>query len=80
MMDVILQSNGFRYVQDGTLENGKGDYRLQVMSEYSKRWSDAYYFDNQTQMDMAIEDPEYAKWLTNQPCYIKDHAISPYEV
>tara|TARA_B100001996_G_scaffold199430_1_gene152661 strand:- start:4839 stop:5075 length:237 start_codon:yes stop_codon:yes gene_type:complete len=78
MSDLIVESNGFRYVQDGVLDNGKGDFRLQVRSEYTGRWSDAYYFDNQVQMDTAIEDPEYAKWLTNQPCYIKDHASSQY--
>ena len=47
-------------------------YRLQTKCEYSKRWSDAYLFDNQQQCLFAMEDIEYAKWLTGQYCYVKD--------
>ncbi len=70
---VIAQIGGFRFVERGTLEiNGRPDLRLQTQDEYTLRWRDAYLFDNKMQCMTAIEDIEYAKWLTNQPCYIRD--------
>jgi hypothetical protein len=72
-MRTIAQIEGFRFVERGTLEiNGKPDLRLQTQDEYTLRWRDAYLFDNEMQMLTAIEDLDYARWLTNQPCYIKD--------
>jgi hypothetical protein len=72
-MRTIAQIEGFRFVERGTLEiNGKPDLRLQLQDEYTLRWRDAYLFDNEMQMLTAIEDLDYARWLTNQPCYIKD--------
>lgn len=74
-MTVLLELNGFRFVQKGTIDlNGMPDYRLQEQDEYTKRWFDTYLFDNQMQCLLAMEDPEYPKWLTGKPCYIKDTA------
>ena len=72
MTRTLLEKNGFRFVTTGTLENGEPDYRLQMQDEYTKRWRDVYFFDNQMQCLLAMEDDEYPKWLTGQPCYIKD--------
>lgn len=73
MTRTIAQIGGFRFVERGTLEiNGRPDLRLQTQDEYTLRWRDAYLFDNEAQCMIAIEDIEYAKWLTNQPCYIRD--------
>lgn len=70
---VILEREGFRFVQKGIIElNGMPDYRLQMQDYYTKRWNDVYLFDNGMQCSLAMEDIEYAKWLTDQPCYIKD--------
>jgi hypothetical protein len=72
MVKVIAQREGFRYVERGVIPlNGRPDLRLQVQDEYTLRWRDAYLFDNQTQFNLAIEDLEYAKWLTGQPAYRK---------
>jgi hypothetical protein len=71
MTIVLLEREGFRFVERGIIElNGKPDYRLQTQDYYSKRWNDVYLFDNSMQCSTAMEDIEYAKWLTNQPCYI----------
>tara|TARA_Y100000361_G_scaffold139508_1_gene142620 strand:- start:569 stop:796 length:228 start_codon:yes stop_codon:yes gene_type:complete len=69
---VLLERSPFRFVEKGTLDNGFPDYRLQEQDEYTKRWFDAYLFDNQMQCLLAMEDAEYPKWLTGKPCYIKD--------
>jgi hypothetical protein len=71
MTKVLLEREGFRFVERGIIElNGKPDYRLQTQDYYSKRWNDVYLFDNSMQCSTAMEDIEYAKWLTSQPCYI----------
>ena len=65
----------YRFVQRGYIQlNGKPDFRLQKVNEYTKKYSDIYLFDNGYQMLLAIEDPEYSKWLDPDrvPCYIKD--------
>ena len=72
---VLLERSPYRYIQVGTLEiNGKPDFRLQKANEYTKKYSDIYLFDNGDQMLLAIEDPEYPKWLDPDgvPCYVKD--------
>jgi hypothetical protein len=69
----VAQIQGFRFIERGILEiNGKPDLRLQLQDEYTLRWRDVYLFDNEMQCLTAIEDIEYAKWLTDKPCYIKD--------
>jgi len=76
MTKVLFEREGFRFVERGIIElNGKPDYRLQTQDYYSKRWNDVYLFDNSMQCSLAMEDIEYAKWLTNQPCYIDSDDI-----
>ncbi len=65
----------YRFVQRGHIQlNGNPDFRLQKVNEYTKKYSDIYLFDNGDQMLLAIEDPEYAKWLDPDrvPCYVRD--------
>lgn len=74
-MKVILERFPYRYVQCGLLEiNGMPDCRIQKYNEWTKRYSDMYYCDNQQQFFLTIEDPEYTKWLDPEgiPCYRKD--------
>jgi hypothetical protein len=72
-MKVILEREGYRFVESGILEiNGKPDFRLQKQNYYTKRWSDTYLFDNQLQCLTAMEDIDYAKWLSGDTCYVKD--------
>jgi hypothetical protein len=65
--EVILERYPYRYVQCGMLENGFPDYRIQKWNEWSKRYKDMYYCDNGMQMDTAMEDFEYTKWLDPDP-------------
>ena len=65
--EVILERYPYRYVQCGMLENGFPDYRIQKWNEWSKRYKDMYYCDNGMQMDTAMEDLEYTKWLDPDP-------------
>ena len=72
-MKVIAQIEGFRFVETGSIElYGRPDFRLQTQDDYTLRWRDAYLFDNEMQMLTAIEDINYARWLTDQPCYIRE--------
>ena len=72
---ILLERFPYRYIQCGTLEiNGMPDCRIQKYNEWTKRYSDMYYCDNQQQFFLTIEDPEYTKWLDPEgiPCYRKD--------
>ncbi len=70
-MNVLLEREGFRFVEKGIIElNGKPDYRLQERDYYNLKWYDVYKFDNAMQCTTAMEDIEYAKWLTDKPCYL----------
>jgi hypothetical protein len=70
---VIAQVEDYRFVDAGVLEiNGKPDLRLQMQDYYSKRWREVYEFDNAYQCEIAMEDIDYCRWLTNRPCYIRD--------
>jgi hypothetical protein len=70
---VIAQVEDYRFVDVGVLEiNGKPDLRLQMQDYYSKRWREVYEFDNAHQCEIAMEDIDYCRWLTNRPCYIRD--------
>ena len=77
-MNVIMERYPYRYVEAGTLENGKPDFRIQKMNSYSQRYKDMYLCDNGMQLTQAIEDFEYTKWLDPDgvPCYVKDEARS----
>ena len=72
MMNVIMERFPYRYVEDGVIElNGKPDYRIQKFNEYTRRYNDMYLLDSSIQLDLALEDFEYTKWLdpAGVPCY-----------
>ena len=73
-LETIFERYPYRYVSVGTLDNGNPDYRIQKYNDYTKRYKDMYLLDNSTQLDCAIEDFEYTKWLdpAGVPCYVKD--------
>ena len=63
-MTVILEKFPYRYIEmDNLLENGHPDYRIQKFNEYTQRYRDMYLLDSATQLDYAIDDFEYTKWL-----------------
>ena len=75
MMNVIMERFPYRYVESGIIElNGKPDYRIQKFNEYTRRYNDMYLCDNSMQLDTALEDFEYTKWLDPDgvPCYVKE--------
>ena len=81
---IILERYPYRYVECGTLDNGFPDYRIQKYNTWSGRYRDMYLLDNSTQLDYAIEDFEYTKWLDPDPevaAYPRksDTITSPYE-
>jgi len=67
IMKVIHERYPYRYVSSGVLENGHPDYRIQKFNEITRRYNDMYLLDNATQLDYAIEDFEYTKWLDPDP-------------
>ena len=72
---VLLERSPYRYVECGTLEiNGNPDFRIQKFDEWTKRYKDMYLCDNGMQLNLAMEDFEYTKWLDPEgvPCYIRD--------
>jgi len=66
-MNVIMERFPYRYVEAGTLENGKPDFRIQKMGSNSPRYKDMYLCDNFMQLETAMEDFEYTKWLDPSP-------------
>ena len=76
--NVILERFPYRFVTTGTLENGRPDCRAQTYSLRTKRYSDTYLFDNETQMMTAIEDHDYLLWLHNENCYRRDVCVNYY--
>ena len=53
-MKVLLEREGFRFVEKGIIElNGKPDYRLQEQDYYNRKWYDVYLFDNAMQCTTA---------------------------
>ena len=46
-MNVIMERYPYRYVEAGTLENGKPDFRIQKEDRYTKRYKDMYLCDNE---------------------------------
>ena len=65
----------YRYVESGTLENGRPDFRIQKMDSCTRRYKDMYLCDNGMQLTQAIEDFEYTKWLdpAGVPAYRKNN-------
>jgi len=74
-MNVIMERFPYRYVESGTLENGRPDFRIQKMDNWTKRYKDMYLCDNGMQLTQAIEDFEYTKWLdpAGIPAYRKNN-------
>ena len=72
-MNILLERFPYRYVEVGTLENGRPDFRIQKMGKYTPRWKDMYLCDNGMQFTQAMEDFEYTKWLdpSGVPAYTK---------
>ena len=67
-MTVILDKFPYRYIEMGNLlENGHPDYRIQKFNEYTRRYNDMHLLDSATQLDYAIDDFEYTKWLAPDP-------------
>ena len=79
-MKIIHDRFPYRFTENGVLENGKPDYRIQKFSMNTKRYSDMYLLDNSMQLGIALEDIEYCKWLdpAGVPCYTKNRVTSPY--
>ena len=74
MIEVLLQNEPYRYVRkEKLLENGQPDYRIQKLDNHNG-YRDMYLCDNYMQMQTAMDDFEYTKWLdpAGVPCYIKD--------
>ena len=65
---------------DNLLENGHPDYRIQKFNDYTRRYNDMYLLDSATQLDYAMEDFEYTKWLDPEgvPAYVKDTVSSTH--
>ena len=74
-MNVILEKFPYRYIEmDKLLDNGHPDYRIQKFNDYTRRYNDMYLLDSATQLDYAMDDFEYTKWLDPDgvPCYVKN--------
>ena len=82
MTKVILEREGYRFVEKGIIElNGMPDYRLQKQNYYTKHWNDIYLFDNSIQLTTAMEDQQYTRWLDPDrvPCYVKEDDILDWD-
>ena len=66
-VNVLLERYPYRYVSVGMLDNGHPDYRIQKYHDWTKRYRDMYLCDNAMQIDIAMEDFEYTKWLDPYP-------------
>ena len=63
-MNVILEKYPYRYIENGVIElNGEPDFRIQKFNIYTRRYNDMYLCDNFMQLDTAMQDFEYTKWL-----------------
>lgn len=62
-MKILLERFPYRYVECGTLDNGKPDCRIQKVCSTTGRYRDMYHCDNMHQLCVAMEDFEYTKWL-----------------
>jgi len=79
LMNIIMENFPYRFVEVGTLENGRPDCRIQKADAWTKRYRDMYLCDNELQMMTAIEDKDYCLWLDsdNPPCYTRDRVVNP---
>lgn len=80
---IVLENFPYRFIQKGTLENGKPDCRIQKYDLLTKRYKDMYLLDNEMQMMTAMEDIDYCRWLDPDgvSCYSRadGRVISPYK-
>ena len=63
---ILMEREPYRYVDAGVLDNGTSDYRIQKLGT-SGRYKDIYLCDNAMQIETAMEDFEYTKWLDPDP-------------
>jgi len=79
-MKVLLENYPYRFTENGLLDNGKPDYRIQKYSIETKRYRDIYLLDNSMQLCTAMEDVNYVRWLDPDgvPCYRRNNVVSPY--
>jgi len=77
---VIHERFPYRFIECGTLENGRPDYRIQKAHEYTKRYRDMYLLDNSMQLATCLDDINYVRWLDPDgvPCYVKSQVRNPY--
>ena len=75
-IEVILERSPYRYIQVGLCNKCHYDYRIQKYDDTTKRYNDMYLLDSSDQLDYAIEDFEYTKWLDPDDisCYKKEHS------
>ena len=80
-MKVLLENYPYRFIENGLLNNGKPDYRIQKYSIETKRYRDMYLLDNSMQLCTAMEDVNYVRWLDPDgvPCYRRNNVVSPYQ-
>ena len=73
-MNILLERHPYRYVENGDLENGKPDCRIQKFDESTRRYKDMYLCDNSMQLMTAMADINYTCWLDPDgvPAYVKD--------
>ena len=65
---VILDRFPYKFVECGKLEiNGMPDFRILKFNKVTRSYQTMYYLDSQIQLDCALEDPEYVKWLDPDP-------------
>ena len=50
-MKVLLERFPYRYVENGTPDNGFPDYRIQKANEYTKRYSDCLLYTSPSPRD-----------------------------
>ena len=67
MIEVLLQNEPYRYIKkEKLLENGQPDYRIQKWDNHNG-YKDMYLCDNFMQIQTAMDDFEYTKWLDPDP-------------
>ena len=80
---VIFERYPYRFTENGTLENGQPDYRIQKFNMITKRYSDMYLLDNSIQLSTCLDDIDYVRWLDPEgiPCYRRQRGnsvVTPY--
>ena len=62
-MKILKRVEDYRFVEVGTIHlNGMPDYRIQKRN-YHKVWQDKFLLDNSIQLDYAMNDDYYMKYL-----------------